>query len=82
MKMRGQEKYLETSMSNVTIYDNGNCYCILVNGTIAHTENCLGNAWRHIVWMYEVASQKFTVGKNRLPVLEWIANMKKMGYLD
>lgn len=69
-------------MNNITIYDNGAAYCICVNGTIVHTENSLGNAWRHIIWMYRVASQKFTVGKNRIPVLNWIKKMYDIGYLD
>lgn len=67
---------------NVNIYDNGAAFMITANGLIVKACNSLCEAWRHIVWMYEVASQKFTVGKNRVPVVEWIELMKKIGYLD
>lgn len=69
-------------MPNVTIHDNGAAYMIMVDGIIAHSENSLGNAWRHIIWMYRVASQRFTVGKDKIPVLEWIEKMYNAGYLD
>ena len=69
-------------MPNVTIHDNGSAYMIMVDGIIAHYENSLGNAWRHIIWMYRVASQRFTVGKDKIPVLEWIEKMYNAGYLD
>lgn len=69
-------------MTNITIYDNGAAYMICANGTIVHACNSLGNAWRHIIWMYRVASQKFTVGKEKIPVLEWIEKMYRAGYLD
>jgi hypothetical protein len=67
---------------NVTIYDNGAAYCICVNGIIAHTCNSLGNAWRHIEWMYKIAQQKFTVGEKEEPVTEWLKRMKMYGYMD
>lgn len=69
-------------MTNITIYDNGAAFMICANGTIITGFNSLGNAWRHIVWMYRVASQKFTVGKSKTPVLEWIKNMYDAGYLN
>lgn len=69
-------------MMNVRIYDNGAAFCITVNGMIVEAKNSLGNAWRHIVWMYEVASQEFTVGEKEENVKDWIAGMKKYGYLD
>lgn len=69
-------------MPNVTIYDNGAAFCICVNGLIATTKNSLGGAWNHIKWMYEVASQEFTVGKDKTPVKEWIRKMMEIGYLE
>ena len=69
-------------MLNVTIHDNGSGFCIDVDGLTVLVESSLGNAWRHIKWMYEVASQKFTVGKEKMPVRDWIRRMKCAGYLD
>jgi len=69
-------------MPNVTIHDNGAAYMIMVDGIIAHYETSLGNAWRHIIWMYRIASQRFTVGKDKIPVLEWIEKMYNAGYLN
>ena len=69
-------------MQNVSIYDNGATYCITVDGFIVHTENTLGGAWRHIQWMYEIASQEFTVGKKRTPIKEWLTYMMEQGYMD
>lgn len=69
-------------MPNVTIYDNGAAFCVCVNGMITSAHKSLGDAWRHIEWMYAVASQRFTVGKEETPVREWINNMHKAGYLD
>lgn len=68
-------------MANVKIHDNGAAFCIMVDGLIVHACNSLGDAWRHIEWMYRIASQKFTVGEKRVPVVEWISGMKKAGYL-
>lgn len=69
-------------MMNVRIYDNGAAYLIRVNDlTVAHF-NSLGNAWRHIVWMYRIETQQFTVGRDKVPVKDWIAGMKTAGYLD
>lgn len=69
-------------MSSVTIYDNGAAFCVCVDGLITSAHNTLGGAWRHIEWMYAVASQRFTVGGKREPVKDWIAGMHKAGYLD
>jgi hypothetical protein len=69
-------------MMNVRIIDNGSAYVVSVNGLITSAHNSLGNAWKHIEWMYRVASQKFTVGEKEVPVTEWIAGMRKAGYLD
>lgn len=67
---------------NVTIYDNGAAFCVEVNGLIVCAKSSLGGAWRHIEWMYRVASQEFTVGKKRVPVRDWIDGMIKAGYLE
>lgn len=69
-------------MANVKIYDNGAAFMIVVDGIYVHACKSLGDAWRHIVWMHRVASQKFTVGEKCIPVLDWIDGMKKAGYLD
>lgn len=69
-------------MMNVNIYDNGAAFCVTVNGMIVEAKNTLGDAWRHIQWMYEIASQEFTVGDKKVPVKEWISGMMKAGYLD
>lgn len=69
-------------MMNVKVYDNGSAYVVMVNGLITSAHSSLGNAWNHIEWMYKVASQKFTVGEKEVPVTEWIAGMRKAGYLD
>ncbi len=73
---------MEEKMPNVTIYDNGACFMIQVNGLQVKPCSSLGDAWRYIEWMYRVASQKFTVGKKEIAVTEWIDGMKKAGYLD
>ena len=67
---------------NVQIYDNGSAFCIMVNGLIVEAKNSLGDAWRHIQWMYEVASQEFTVGEKKIAVRQWLEGMMKAGYLD
>lgn len=72
----------EKKMMNVTIQDNGRAYVVSVNGLVTSAHSSLGNAWRHIEWMYRVASQRFTVGKNETPVIEWLEGMHKAGYLD
>lgn len=72
---------------NVRIEDNGATYLIVVNaGTeqrfVVGYKSSLGDAWRHIEWMYRIECQEFTVGKKEIPVVDWIDGMKKAGYLD
>ena len=69
-------------MFNVSVYDNGSAFCVLVNGLIVAGFNTLGGAWRHIQWMYEIAQQKFTLGEHHVDVKDWISCMKKAGCLD
>ena len=69
-------------MSNVTIKDNGSAYIIMVDGLIVSAHNSLGNAWRHIAWMYRVATQQFTVTPKKIPVKEWLNRMIERGYLE
>lgn len=69
-------------MSNVRIQDNGAAFLVCVDGLITSAHNTLGGAWRHIEWMYAVASQRFTVGEKETPVREWLQGMHKAGYLD
>ena len=69
-------------MSNVMINDNGAAFMIEVNGLIVAHFNTLGDAWKHIEWMYRIATQTFTVGKKETIVTDWIDGMKKAGYLD
>lgn len=70
------------TMNNVTIYDNGAAFCVCVNGMIVKACNCLGDAWRHIQWMYEIASQRFTVSEKHIDVRVWLGGMVRAGYLD
>ena len=72
---------------NVSIEDNGACYLIVINeGTserfVVRAFNTLGDAWRHIAWMYRIESQEFTVGKKQILVTDWIDGMMKAGYID
>ena len=72
---------------NVCIEDNGACFLVVINkGTPERFAVCafniLGEAWKHIEWMYRIESQEFTVGEKQIPVTEWIDGMKKAGYLD
>lgn len=69
-------------MSNVRIQDNGAAFLVCVDGLITSAHNTLGGAWRHIEWMYAVASQRFTVGEKETPVREWLQGMHRAGYLD
>lgn len=69
-------------MMNVRVIDNGAAFLVCVDGLITSAHNTLGGAWRHIEWMYAVASQHFTVGENETPVKEWINGMHRSGYLD
>lgn len=72
---------------NVSINDNGEGFLVVINnGTserfVVSAFNTLGEAWKHIEWMYQIESQDFTVGKKRIPVTEWIDGMKESGCLD
>ena len=69
-------------MPNVRIKDNGAAFLVTVNGLTVSHHASLGDAWRHVEWMYAVASQRFTVGEKETPVKEWIHGMKKAGFLD
>jgi hypothetical protein len=69
-------------MMKVKVIDNGSAFCVTVNGLIVSAHNSLGNAWRHIAWMYCVASQNFVVGDKEIPAKEWLETGKRMGYLD
>lgn len=69
-------------MANVKVVDNGAAFLVTVDGLVMSAHNSLGGAWRHIEWMYAVASQRFTVGDSKTPVKEWINSMHKAGYLD
>ncbi len=69
-------------MSNVRIQDNGAAFLVCVDGLITSAHNSRGGAWRHIEWMYAVASQRFTVGEKETPVRQWLQGMHTAGYLD
>ena len=69
-------------LMNISIYDNGAAFLIRVNGLTVSAHNSLADAWRHIIWMYRIESQNFTVGKNAVPVTQWIEGMKLAGYID
>lgn len=69
-------------LMNVTINDNGACFMVCVNGLAVYGFSTLGAAWEHIAWMHRVASQKFTVGKNNVPVEKWIEHMVAIGFMD
>lgn len=73
---------------NVRIEDNGGGFLIVVRDEALNMRlvvaafQTLGNAWQHIVWMYQIESQSFTVGKKEVPVKDWIDGMKMCGYID
>lgn len=73
---------------NVSIEDNGAGFLIVIIGSgtgdrlVVKAFSTLGESWRHIMWMYQIESQEFTVGKKEVPVTEWINGMKQAGYLD
>lgn len=76
-----------TKNYNVSVEDNGAGFLVVINkGSqqrfVVGAFNSLGKAWEHIVWMYRIESQEFTVGKKNVPVIDWIDGMKKAGYLD
>ena len=72
---------------NVSIDDNGTAFLVVINnGTserlVVAAFSTLAAAWAHIVWMYRIEQQEFTVGKKDIPVIEWIEGMRKAGYID
>jgi len=72
---------------NVSIEDNGAAFEIVINAGseqrfVIAAFNTLAAAWAHIVWMYAIEQQVFTVGKKRVEVTQWIADMRKAGYID
>lgn len=69
-------------MQNVRIHDNGAAFLVTVDGLITSAHSSLGDAWRHIEWMYRIACQDFTVGISKTPAFEWVTNMHKQGYLN
>lgn len=69
-------------MMNIEIFDNGAAFMVEVNGLIVEGFNTLGAAWNHIAWMHKVASQEFTVGKNKVPVKDWIDHMVAIGFME
>lgn len=73
---------MDCKLMNVTIQDNGAAFCVCVNGMITSAHNTLGGAWRHIEWMYAIATQKFTVGEKHTPVKDWINGMHRAGFLE
>lgn len=73
----------------VSIEDNGAGFLIVINkGTsdrfVVASFNTLGDAWRHIEWLYKIESQEFIVSTegSNIPVKEWISCMKSIGYLE
>lgn len=72
---------------NVSIDDNGTAFLVVINNNtseriVVAAFSTLAAAWAHIVWMYRIEQQEFTVGKKDIPVIDWIAGMKKAGYID
>ena len=73
---------------NVRIEDNGGGFLIVVRDEALHVRlvvaafQTLNDAWRHIVWMYQIESQSFTVSKKEVPIKDWIDGMKMCGYID
>lgn len=72
---------------NVTIEDNGAAFEIVINAGceqrfVIAAFNTLSGAWAHIAWMYAIEQQIFTVGKKRVIVTEWLAGMRKAGYIE
>lgn len=72
---------------NVSIDDNGAAFLVVINKNTSNrlvvaAFSTLGQAWAHIEWMYRIEQQEFTVGNKEIPVIDWIAGMKKAGYID
>ena len=72
---------------NVIIEDNGAAFLVVINNDtldrlVVAKFKTLTEAWARIVWMYRIEQQDFTVGKKEIPVVDWIAGMKKEGYIE
>ena len=72
---------------NISIDDNGAGFLVVINnGTserfVVGAFYTLGEAWKHIEWMYRIESQDFTVGVKKIPVKEWVEGMKQAGYIE
>lgn len=72
---------------NVSIEDNGAAFLVVINKDtcdrlVVAGFSILAEAWAHIVWMYRIEQQEFTVGKKDIPVIDWIAGMKRAGYIE
>ena len=72
---------------NVSIDDNGTAFLVVINNNtserlVVAAFSTLAAAWAHIVWMYRIEQQEFTVGKKDVLVVDWIAGMKKAGYIE
>ena len=71
---------------NVDIEDNGAAFLVVVNKDseqrfVVAAFSTLGDAWRHVAWMYGVESQVFSVGKKNMPAPEWVDKMTALGFL-
>lgn len=69
----------------VSIEDNGAAFLVVIgkgteNRLVVGSFSTLGDAWKHIQWMYEIESQDFNVGKMSVKV--WVHYMKESGYLE
>lgn len=76
-----------TKNINVRIDDNGAAFLLVINNNseqrfVISVHSTLGDAWRAIYSLYQIESQEFTVGKNEIPVKEWIKGMKQAGYIE
>ena len=75
---------------NVIIEDNGAAFLVVINNNtserlVVAKFNTLAEAWAHIVWMYRIEQQDFTVGKKERPVvdcIDCIYGMRKESYID
>lgn len=77
-KPKGQEDIDMKNIPNVTIYDNGAGFGVMVDNLMVAHFRALGDAWRHIEWMYKVAQQEFTVSDKKTPVKQWVENVQWM----
>ena len=72
---------------NVRIEDNGSAFLLVISNRseqrfVIGAFNTLGEAWKHIEWLYQIESQEFTVGYKEIPVKEWVTGMKQTGYIE